>query len=248
MTAAVASADPGPGTPTGSVAFSDRTSMLATVPLNNGQATFSTTKFQPGDHAITATYSGDPVFTASTTGAPAIATVGFSRPCITDHDGPLTVAADQSLCIAPGGRQNGPVELRPGGAPALSGTEINGPVSSDGALAVTICHSTLDAPVILTSTSGFMLLGDGEGVDCPGNTFRPPLTLDRNTGGLEVSSTTMSAPVTTNDNSGSGLLPEALVPELEGNRVGAPLHCSGNLPTLRKSGNTLNGPHIGQCK
>ncbi|MFE3181043.1 Ig-like domain-containing protein [Streptomyces violascens] len=120
MTAAVASADPGAGTPTGSVAFSDRTTMLATVPLNNGQATFSTTKFQPGDHAITATYSGDPVFTASTTGAPAIATVGFSRPCITDHDGPLTVAADQSLCIAPDGRQNGPVELRPGGAPALS--------------------------------------------------------------------------------------------------------------------------------
>ncbi|MFI6054282.1 Ig-like domain-containing protein [Streptomyces violascens] len=247
VTATVSSADPGASTPTGSVTFSDGAATLATVPLDNGRATFATAKFQPGDHAITATYSGDPVFTASATGAPTTTAVGFSRPCITDHDGPLTVAADQSLCIAPGGRQNGPVEVRPGGALAMSGAEVNGPVSSHGALAVSICHSTLDAPVTLTGTSGLVLLGDGEGVDCAGNAFRAPLTLDHNTGGLEVSSNTMSAPVTINDNSGSGLLPEDLVPEFEGNRVGAPLRCAGNAPTLRQSGNTVSGPRVGQC-
>ncbi|MDH6131453.1 hypothetical protein P3T37_000822 [Kitasatospora sp. MAA4] len=248
LTATVAPADPGAGTPTGSVTFRDGTTALATVPLSGGAATFTTGRFQPGDHPVTATYSGDPAFAASSTASPTDVTVGFSRPCLTDHEGPLTVAADQSLCIAPGGTQNGPVQVQPGGALAVSGARINGPVAVAGALAVTICHSTLDAPVTLTGTSGFVLLGDGEGTDCTGNAFGAPLTLDGNTGGLEVSSNTMSAPVTIDDNSGSGLLPEDLVPEFEGNQVGAPLRCAGNAPTLLQSGNTVHGPHSGQCK
>ncbi|MGW7527949.1 Ig-like domain-containing protein [Streptomyces sp. NPDC054783] len=249
VTATVTPANLGAGAPTGSVTFSDGTTTLATVPLNDAKATFTTSKFQPGDHPITATYSGDPTFTSGTTAAPTDVTVGFSQPCITDHAGPLTVAADQSLCIAPGGTQNGPVQVQPGGALAVAGAQINGPLASNGALAVTICHSTLDAQVTLTDTSGFVLLGeDGGGMDCAGNAFKGPLTVDGNTGGLEVSSNTMSAPVRINDNSGSGLLPEDLVPEFEGNQVGAPLRCAGNSPTLQQSDNTVNGPHIGQCK
>ncbi|MFB7619982.1 Ig-like domain-containing protein, partial [Kitasatospora sp. NPDC056181] len=248
VTATVAPTGAGAGTPTGSVTFSDGTAMLATVPLDGGRATFTTGKFQPGAHPITATYDGDPAFTAGATAAPTDVTVGFSGPCTTDHDGPLTVAAGQSLCIAPGGRQNGPVEVRPGGALAVSGAQINGPVAANGALAVTVCHSALAAPVTLTGTSGFVLLGGGEGTDCAGNAFNAPLTLERNTGGLKVSSNTMSAPVRINDNSGSGLLPEDLVPEFEGNQVGAPLRCAGNAPTLQQSGNTVTGPRSGQCK
>ncbi|MEU2711460.1 Ig-like domain-containing protein [Streptomyces sp. NPDC007205] len=248
VTATVASANPGAGTPTGSVTFSDGTTTLATVPLNGGRATFTTSKFQPGAHRITATYGGDPTFTAGATSAPTDLTAGFSQPCITDHDGPLTVAADQSLCIAPGATQNGPVQVQPGGALAVSGAQINGPVASYGALAVTICHSTLDGQVTLGGTSGFVLLGDGEGTNCAGSAFKAPLTLDGNTGGLEVSSNTMSAPVRIIDNSGSGLLSEDLVPEFEGNQVGAPLRCAGNSPTLQQSGNTVNGQRSGQCK
>lgn len=134
--------------------------------------------------------------------------------------------------------------------------EIDGPVTSDGALAVTFCHSTLDAPVSITGTTGFVLLGDGsgngdgggDGTDCAGNTFRAPLALVGNTGGIEVSSNTMSAPVSVDGNSGSGLLPEDVVPEFEGNTVRAPLRCAGNTPTLRQSGNTVNGPRSGQCE
>ncbi|TYC68199.1 hypothetical protein EH183_40940 [Streptomyces sp. CB01881] len=92
------------------------------------------------------------------------------------------------------------------------------------------------------------MLGGGEGTDCAGNAFKAPLTLERNTGGLKVSSNTMSAPVRINDNSGSGLLPEDLLPEFEGNQVGAPLRCAGNAPTLQQSGNTVTGPRSGQCK
>ncbi|MEU8975606.1 Ig-like domain-containing protein [Streptomyces monashensis] len=248
LTATVASANPGAGTPSGSVTFSDGTTTLATVPLNGGRAIFTTSKFQPGAHRITATYGGDPAFTAGTTAAPTDLTVGFSQPCLTDHEGPVTVAADQSLCINPGAMQNGPVQVQPGGALAVSGAQINGPVASDDARAITICHSTLDAQVTLTDTSGFVLLGDNEGTDCAGSAFKAPLTLDGNTGGLEVSSNTMSAPVRINGNSGSGLLFEDLVPEFEGNQVGAPLRCAGNSPTLQQSGNTVDGPRTGQCK
>ncbi|MER6733262.1 hypothetical protein [Streptomyces puniciscabiei] len=130
----------------------------------------------------------------------------------------------------------------------MSDARINGPVVSDGALAVTICHSTLDGQVAVGGSSGFVLLADGEGTDCAGSAFEAPLTLDGNTGGLEVSSNTMSAPVRIDDNSGSGLLSEDLVPEFESNQVGAPLRCAGNSPTLQQSGNTVNGPHTGQCK
>lgn len=81
------------------------------------------------------------------------------------------MAADQWLCIAPGATQNGPVEVRPGGALAVSEAEINGPMTSDGGLAVT--------------------------TDCAGSAFKAPLTLHGNTGGLEVSSDTLSASRTT---------------------------------------------------
>ncbi|MGW2650762.1 Ig-like domain-containing protein [Streptomyces sp. NPDC001393] len=48
------------GTPTGSVTFSDGTATPATVPLNDGWATFTTSAFQPGAHRITVGYNGRP--------------------------------------------------------------------------------------------------------------------------------------------------------------------------------------------
>ncbi|HWW23183.1 MAG TPA: FG-GAP-like repeat-containing protein [Edaphobacter sp.] len=47
------------GTPTGTVQFFDGTTPLATVPLASGNATFATALLTPGDHTITAQYSGD---------------------------------------------------------------------------------------------------------------------------------------------------------------------------------------------
>ncbi len=55
------------GTPTGSVTFMDGTVSLGTSVLNSsGIATFSTSTFSMGTHQITATYSGDANFNAST--------------------------------------------------------------------------------------------------------------------------------------------------------------------------------------
>ena len=47
------------GTPTGRVSFYDGTTLLATVTLSSGQATYTKTSFTVGSHTITATYTPD---------------------------------------------------------------------------------------------------------------------------------------------------------------------------------------------
>jgi unsaturated chondroitin disaccharide hydrolase len=54
------------GMPTGSVTFKDGTTILGTVALSKAQATFSSSKLNVGSHSITATYNGDPNYTART--------------------------------------------------------------------------------------------------------------------------------------------------------------------------------------
>jgi Ca2+-binding RTX toxin-like protein len=63
---ATVSAAAGAGTPTGSVTFRDGGKVLATVPLVNGQGSFTTDALKRGRHAITAAYGGDGHFVAST--------------------------------------------------------------------------------------------------------------------------------------------------------------------------------------
>ena len=66
FTAAVSSAV---GQPTGSVSFFDGTTLLATVGLSGATAVYSTSSLAGGAHSITATYSGDNNFAASTSSA-----------------------------------------------------------------------------------------------------------------------------------------------------------------------------------
>jgi hypothetical protein len=56
----------GSGTPTGTVSFYDNSTLLTTVALSGGAATYTTTKLSVGSHPITAVYSGDASFAGST--------------------------------------------------------------------------------------------------------------------------------------------------------------------------------------
>jgi len=56
----------GSGTPTGSINFNEGSTTLATVTLNGGTAVFTTSTLTAGSHSITAAYSGDTSFAAST--------------------------------------------------------------------------------------------------------------------------------------------------------------------------------------
>lgn len=67
LTATVSVVAPGAGTPTGSIAFKDSSTVLTTVPINSaGQATFFTFSLAAGSHSVTAAYSGDSNFNGST--------------------------------------------------------------------------------------------------------------------------------------------------------------------------------------
>ncbi|MEU9993252.1 Ig-like domain-containing protein [Streptomyces sp. NPDC048045] len=236
------------GTPGGTVTFSDGPAPLATVPLDHGRARFTTAGLRPGHHAITAAYSGDPVFAPSTTGEPTDLTVGFSRPCLdTAHHGGLTVDAGQAVCIASGGSQDGRVTVRPGGSLAVSDARIDGPVTADGALALAVCGSALTGPFTVGHSSGFVRLG-GDAQACPGNVVRGPLTLDANTGGIGADGNEVTGAVRITGNSGSGPMPGEDTPAFEGNRVDGPLSCDGNRPGLDHGGNTVTGPRSGQCR
>ncbi len=69
FTAAVDVTAPAEGAPTGGVTFSDGTTVLATVPLSGGSATYSTSALAAGAHAVTATYGGDDSFGGSASAA-----------------------------------------------------------------------------------------------------------------------------------------------------------------------------------
>jgi len=57
------------GVPTGTVAFMDGATVLASVALSGGQATFTTAALAAGHHAIAAVYSGNASFQGSASGA-----------------------------------------------------------------------------------------------------------------------------------------------------------------------------------
>ncbi len=65
FTATVAAAAPGAGTPTGEVTFYDGLTVLATVPLNSGTASLSTSSLRTGTHRIRAIYDGSSDFKTS---------------------------------------------------------------------------------------------------------------------------------------------------------------------------------------
>lgn len=154
VTVTVNPTNPRAGPPSGTVTFSDGATLLATVPLTAGQGSFTTTKLQPGNHPITASYSGDQNFLPSATAGP------------TD------------------------VTVQPGGALAVSGAEVTGHISTDGAGGIETSTNTITGLVQVTNNSGSGLLPEDaipefetNHVDglltCTGNT--PTLTQSGNT-------------------------------------------------------------------
>ncbi len=69
LTATIAIVAPGSGTPTGSVQFFVGTTSLGTASLSGNTAILTTTALPVGTDSLTAQYSGDPSFTASTSSA-----------------------------------------------------------------------------------------------------------------------------------------------------------------------------------
>jgi len=84
------------GTPTGSVNIFDGTTLLATVPLSGGTASYTTASLAPGvTHSISAVYSGDTNFTGSNSSTTASVTVA-------PLDFTMTITGPSSATVIPG--------------------------------------------------------------------------------------------------------------------------------------------------
>ena len=69
FTVTVTASSPGSGTPTGTVTFMDGTTVIGTGTLSGGTTNFTTSSLAVASHLITAVYSSDSNFTASTSSA-----------------------------------------------------------------------------------------------------------------------------------------------------------------------------------
>ncbi|MFP5206497.1 MAG: Ig-like domain repeat protein, partial [Acidobacteriota bacterium] len=97
IAAAVTSQVSGSGAPIGSVSFFDNGALLGTVPLTVGAARYTTEALAPGmPHTITAGYSGNAEFAASSSAA------GAEIVTVAPLDFTLSVTAPPGLTVAPG--------------------------------------------------------------------------------------------------------------------------------------------------
>jgi hypothetical protein len=109
------------GSPTGTVTFSDGSTVLGTGTVSEGVATYTTSSLAAGSHSITAAYSGDSLFLASTSSAFAETVV---QPSITMAASPasLTIQHGKSgtvtITVTPSGGYTGTLTFTCGSLPA----------------------------------------------------------------------------------------------------------------------------------
>jgi hypothetical protein len=108
LKATVKAVAPGGGTPTGTVTFREGETVLATVPLSAGSAKYALKTTAPGEHEITATYSGEADYEASSGGIVQAIVVASTELALTSSKNPAAHGSSGTLkatvkTIAPGG-------------------------------------------------------------------------------------------------------------------------------------------------
>jgi large repetitive protein len=97
--------------PTGTVTYFDGATQIAAVTLNNGTAIFTTSSLAPGNHIITAKYSGDGNFNGSTgslTGNPQVVTQDTSSIVLAPSTNPSTFGQPVTFTATVNGTGNAP--------------------------------------------------------------------------------------------------------------------------------------------
>ncbi len=144
FTASVASAA------TGTITFLDGTTTLGTGAVNNGTATFSTSSLTPGIHPITASYGGDPNYSAAVS-TPLSQTVNKTTPTLPTpvvstnnptYGSPVTITET----VPPG--VSGPVTFSNGTAPIGTAPIVGGVAT------ITVTNLPLGTDPITASTPG----------------------------------------------------------------------------------------------
>jgi Bacterial Ig-like domain (group 3)/Carboxypeptidase regulatory-like domain/Bacterial Ig-like domain len=110
LKATVGARAPGGGTPAGTVTFREGEVTLATVPLSGSVAKLALKEMTPGEHAITAVYSGNVDYEASEDSLAQTITKATTRLTLTSSKNPAPVGSAGTIkatlaTVAPGGGQ-----------------------------------------------------------------------------------------------------------------------------------------------
>ncbi|HXW79461.1 MAG TPA: Ig-like domain repeat protein, partial [Acidimicrobiales bacterium] len=202
---------------------------------------------QPGTDTLRVTFTPTGVAYAVTTTSTTTISVGFTSKCITTaHRGPLVITRGDAVCVRPGAKIDGDVSVSSGGALFMGGGTISGSLRSSGALAITLCGTTVTGPVSVETTSGPVTMGGpGCAADALGTVAvnhtrarNPTSSRDRAAPTKAHHASTgraASSPVTT----GVTISGNAGGVYIRGSRVTGPTVVSANLGGITISGNTL---------
>jgi len=165
----------GSGTPTGQVAFKDGAStVLGTATLSGGKASMTTSALALGGHTITAVYTGDSTYAASTSSAVTVMitaappdfnmALSLSNATISGSGGTTST----TITLTPSGGFTGTITLTCSGLPAHSTCAFNpASLTASGSTAtstMTITTNTASASLVRHDRSGVSLAFLGFGI------------------------------------------------------------------------------------
>ncbi len=119
LTATVAIAAPGSGTPTGTVSFMDSDTTLGTDDLTDGTATLSISSLEVGTYTLTVVYSGDSNFNGSTSEEEQLMVIEIDE----DDTPPMITITGPSLTNNP--QPTATISVSDSGSGAPNGTEVH---------------------------------------------------------------------------------------------------------------------------
>ncbi|MDP9116950.1 MAG: Ig-like domain-containing protein [Actinomycetota bacterium] len=184
-TATVTPATPDTASMTGTITFYDNGTAVATVPLVNGQASY-TAPYTPAGQSIYAVYSGDTNYVGSTSN-----TVNITSPCTTTYTGTHSslVVTSGTTCLI-NATITGGISLGRGATLDVENSTVQGSISANHPATVRICGSTTGA-IGVTGATGYVRIGDPAS-NCAPNTINGGLIAANNTGGGTISGNTIT--------------------------------------------------------
>jgi Big-like domain-containing protein/IPT/TIG domain-containing protein len=135
LKATIKAVPPGGGSPTGTVTFSEGSTVLATVSVSSGTAKYALKSMDPGTHEITAIYNGDANYEASEAGIAQTITKASTTLTLTSSKNPAPAGSSGSLkatvkAVAPGGGMPTGTVTFSEGATVLASVPLSGNAAS----------------------------------------------------------------------------------------------------------------------
>jgi 5'-nucleotidase len=157
------------------------------------------------------------------------------------HSGTLTLSGPGTTCLK-NATQDGAITVMNGHELSVVDSKIYGAVTSTSSAPFTFCHSsTVRGALKVSNSMNLLLIGDN-GSACPANVIDGAVTMDSNTGGVQLGGNSIAGAVTANAN----IAPSGTI--IQNNHIGGKLTCTANIPAPVNSGqaNTVSGDRVGQ--